>query len=142
MKLVIDANIIVAALVRNSKARDIIVSGKFELVSPDFVLQEVYKYEDYICSKSGLLKEEFELLISLVFEHVTIFPGRSYRHKIVEANNLIEDIKDVPYVACYLALECYAIWTSDLDFKGKKDIKTVTTADLLRLLDNVAGEFL
>ncbi len=142
MRLVIDANIIVAALVRNSKARDIIVSGKFELVSPDFVLQEVYKYEDYICSKSGLLKEEFELLISLVFEHVTISPGRSYRHKIVEANNLIEDIKDVPYVACYLALECYAIWTSDLDFKGKKDIKTVTTADLLRLLDNVVGEFL
>lgn len=142
MKLAIDANIIVAALVRNSKARDVIVSGKFELVSPDFVLQEVYKYEDYICSKSGLLKEEFELLVSFVFEHVTIAPGQSYGHKIVEANKLIEDIKDVPYVACYLALECYAIWTSDLDFKGKKGIKTVTTADLLRLSDNAAGESL
>ena len=36
MKLVIDANIIVAALIRDSKARQVIISKKLELVSPNF----------------------------------------------------------------------------------------------------------
>lgn len=134
MKLIIDANIIVAALIRDSKARQVIVSGEFELFSPDFILEEVYKYKEYICSKSGLVKEEFELLIALVFEHVTIIPSQSYGSKIGDAKVIMADANDVPYVACYWALECEAIWTSDKDFEGKKGIKTTTTAELLKLL--------
>ncbi len=134
MKLVIDANIIVAALIRESITRKVIGSGKFELFSPDFILEEVYKYKDYICSKSGLLKEEFELVMALVFEQVTIIPKESYESKIGDAKKVIEDIKDVPYVACYLALKCDAIWTSDKDFEGKKGIITKTTDELLKLI--------
>ena len=41
MKLVIDTNIVISALIKDGKTREIIMSGKFELVSPDFVLDEM-----------------------------------------------------------------------------------------------------
>ena len=57
MKIVIDTNMIIAALVKDSKAREVIMSNKFGFVSPDFVLEEVNKYKDEICKKSGLSRD-------------------------------------------------------------------------------------
>ena len=37
MILVIDANSVISALLKDSKARQIIVSGKFSLVTPEFL---------------------------------------------------------------------------------------------------------
>ena len=135
MKLVIDTNIIISALIKDSKSREIIMSGKFELVSPDFVLGEIGKYESYICAKSELIKEEFELLMALIFQKITVTPSHEYEAYKEAAEKIMKrDVKDVPYVACYLALKCDGIWTNDADYEGKKEIKTVSTAELSRLL--------
>ena len=136
MKIVIDANIIIASLIRDSKTREIIMSGKFEFVSPDFVLDEIYKYEDEICGKSGLSKDEFELLLALIFQNIDIINADYYEDYKENAKEIIkEDVKDVPYVACYLALTCDGIWSNDTDYKGKKEIKVLSTKDLLELMD-------
>ena len=65
MQIVIDTNMIIAALIKDSKAREIITSDKFEFVSPDFVLDEIYKYENYICEKAELSKEELQEAVKL-----------------------------------------------------------------------------
>jgi predicted nucleic acid-binding protein len=44
MILVIDANCVIAALIKNNKSREIIISHKFDLVSPDYLLDEINKY--------------------------------------------------------------------------------------------------
>ena len=135
MKLVVDANIVMAALIRDSEARRIISSGELEFVSPDFVLEEVYKYEDYICVKSGLAKEEFELLLALVFERISIIPFSEYSAcNDAAAAIMVNDPKDMPYVACFLALKCDGIWTNDPDYDGKEGVKVINTGDLLALL--------
>ena len=103
MKIVIDTNMVMAALIKDSKARETIMSSKFEFVSPDFVLDEIYKYEDYICQKAGLSKEEFELLMALIFEKISVIADDEYEACKEDAKAIIkEDAKDVPYVACYL----------------------------------------
>ncbi len=125
MKIVIDTNMIIAALVKNSMAREIIMSGKFEFVSPDFVLDEIYKYEDYICEKAGLTGTEFELLMALIFQNIDIVPASDYMPYEENAKVIMkDDIKDIPYVACYLSLKCDGIWTNDTDFESKKEIKS------------------
>lgn len=135
MKIVIDANMIIAALVRDSKAREIIMSDKFEFASPDFVLDEIYKYENEICEKAGLSKIEFELLMSLIFQKISIINVDYYENYKENAKEIMkEDIKDVPYVASYLALKCDGIWTTDPDFEGKEGIRIFSTAELLRLM--------
>ncbi len=37
MKIVIDTNMVIAALVKDSKAREVIMSNKFDFVSLDFM---------------------------------------------------------------------------------------------------------
>lgn len=119
MEIVIDTNMVIAALIKDSKAREIIMNNKFKFVSPDFVLEEINKYKEEICKKSGLSKEEFELLMMLIFERIDIIPTLDYEMYKKNAKEIMkDDIKDVPYVACYLALKCDGIWTNDHDYKN------------------------
>ena len=136
MKIVIDTNMIIAALIKDSKAREIIISDYFDFVSPDFVLDEIYKYEDYICEKSGLSKDEFELLIALIFQKIKIISSQYYKDYLKESKKIMEeDVKDAPYVACYFALKCTGIWTNDNDYKNKEKIKVLSTKDLLKMMN-------
>ena len=135
MRLVIDANIVIAAIIKDSKSRQIITSGKFELFSPDFILEEVSKHKKYICKKSGLSQNDFDLLLTLIFQNVIIVPLEDYKNFINEAKEIIkEDIKDAPYVACYLSLKCEGIWTSDPDFDNKSQLEIYDTNYLMKLL--------
>lgn len=53
---------------------------------------------------------------------------------LVDTNIIIAAlIKDIPYVACYLSLKCDYIWTNDLDFIRKKNLKIISTKELLNL---------
>ena len=98
------------------------------------MLEELYKHENYICEKSSLVKEEFELLISLILEHIKIIPFTDYETFKDTAENIMkEDINDVPYVACYLALKCDGIWTNDPHYENKDQIKVFKTKDLIDL---------
>lgn len=136
MKIVVDTNMAIAALIKDSAARQVIMGNKFEFISPDFVFDEIYKYEDEILEKSGMSKEEFELLMALIFEKITIITADGYEAYKEEAKGIMkEDAKDVPYVACYLALKCDGIWTNNPDYKGKEEIRTFSTAELLKLME-------
>lgn len=131
MKILIDANIVISALIKDSKVREILTKKKFEFISPDFILEEINKYQNYICEKSGLSNEEFELLITLIFENIKIIPKEEYENYLEKAKEIMkEDIKDITYVACYFALKCDYLWTNDSDFSNKKEIKIINTEEL------------
>lgn len=135
MILVLDANIVMAALLKDSKTREIIVSGKFTLLAPDYLMEELDKYRHYIAKKAGLSKEELGLLLALLLRRIRIVPHEEYGGKMNSAKKLIKnDIKDAPYVACYMALNCDGIWTHDPDFDDEMGIKVFTTEYLLKLL--------
>ncbi len=137
MRLVIDTNMIIAALIKDSKAREIIILNKFEFYSPDFVLEEIRKYKDYICKKARMNQNEYDLLITLVFQYIEVISIEKYQKKLQEAKKImIEDIKDVPYVACHLALKTEGIWTNDPNYKNLDDNITIfSTKDLLEILE-------
>ena len=135
MILVIDANCVIAALIKNNKSREIIISHKFDLVSPDYLLDEINKYLGYIIKKSGIPAEDLKLLLALIVQKIRIIPHSDYKTKMVLAQKIMKrDIKDVPYVACYLALDCDGIWTNDADFEEQKELKIFSTEQLSRLL--------
>ena len=94
MKLVIDTNNIIAALIKNGISRRIIVSPVIDLITPDHTLQEISKYEKLICEKAKVSSNEFKLLINLIFEQITIVPKEEYIKYIDKSKNLIYDIFD------------------------------------------------
>jgi predicted nucleic acid-binding protein len=131
MKIVVDANIVIAALIKESKVREIITNNEFTFVTPEFILNEVRKYENIIRKKASLSEEGFELVLSLLFETINIIPKEEYNTFLERAEEMMaEDIDDTPYVAVYLALKCAGIWTNDKHFKDK-GIRIFTTQDLL-----------
>ncbi|VVB77250.1 tRNA(fMet)-specific endonuclease VapC [uncultured archaeon] len=135
MILVVDANVVIAALVKGGKSREILMSGKFKFVAPDFVKEETLKYLELIRRKSGLAKEDLDLLITLLFQEIETVPESEYGRELPKAKAIMtNDQKDAPYVACYLSLKCDGIWTSDSDFGGKPELKIVGTEYLLKLL--------
>lgn len=110
MILVVDANIVIAALIKNNKTREILLSGKFKFLAPDFVKEETFKYLEYVTQKSGMEKDDLSLLVTLVFQEIQTIPKGDYEPEPKKAEELMkEDIKDAPYVACYLALKCDGI---------------------------------
>ena len=136
MKILIDTNIIIAALIKNNKAREVILSGKFEFVSPEFVLEEVNKYKKYICDKAKISSEVFDLVVNIIFEKITLVPKEEYDEFIEESREIMErDVKDIPYVSCYFAMNCNYLWTNDLDFTGKKELKLISIKELLELIN-------
>ncbi|MBI5065139.1 hypothetical protein HZA97_02775 [Candidatus Woesearchaeota archaeon] len=135
MKILIDTNIVIAALIKNSSAREVILSGKFELFSPEFVMEEINKYKKHICEKADISVDVFEMVVDILFEKITLMSKEKYDEFIEDAREIMKrDIKDIPYVACYLAIKCEYLWTNDLDFTGMKGIEIISTRALLNLL--------
>jgi hypothetical protein len=54
MKRVVDANVVLSALIVDSKTRGLIVSLEPDLSTPAFVYDEIANYEELIVEKSGI----------------------------------------------------------------------------------------
>jgi len=130
MKLVIDTNIIISALIKKGISRRIIFSPLINFIAPDYTLQEISKYEKLICKKAKLKHNEFKLLLNLIFEHITIIPKEEYKDLLSYAKTLIEDIDDVPFIALCLASKADGIWSDDAHFKTRKEIIIFRTKEL------------
>lgn len=136
MKIVVDANIVIAAIIKDGKCREIIRSNEFEFVSPEFVLEEILKYKEYILEKSEITEYEFLLLIDMIFAKVKLTAHENYADTLEEAKRIMKnDIRDIPFVACYLSLNCDGIWTNDSDYQGIKEIKLFSTKDLIDIIE-------
>lgn len=58
MKLVVDTNIIISALIKAGATRKIIFDRTFELITPSFTISEINKYREEICKKAEISIKE------------------------------------------------------------------------------------
>ena len=133
MKIIVDTNRIIAALIKEGISREILLNDSFEFFTPDFTLSELNKYEKEIIKKAKITHEEFEILISLIFERIEIVPYEEYSSFLGESKKLISDVKDVPFIALCLALKAGGIWSNDAHFQEQNKIKIFETKDLMNL---------
>ena len=66
MKLVIDANILFAALIKEGPTAELLISDKLQLFAPEFLFTEFSKYEELILKKTHRTKEEFNEFLELL----------------------------------------------------------------------------
>ena len=133
MKLIIDTNVIISALIKNSLTRKIVNNLDYEFITPDFTLDEISKHKGEICKKSGLNEDEFYILISLLFCRIEIIPFSEYLSYLKEAQDIIGeiDIGDVSFIAIALLKQGDGIWSDDEHFKKQNKIKIWRTKDLI-----------
>src|SRR3989344_2650188 len=99
MKLVVDTNRIIAALIKDGASRRILLKKNITFISPDITFAEIYKYEWEILEKADITHAEFDILLSLLFNRITILSKEEYFAFLKESETLIEDKGDVPFIA-------------------------------------------
>ena len=138
MKLVIDANVVISALIADSKTRELVVTLEPDLLTPAFVHDEVQNYEDLIVEKSGMEPERVTQFIDLLFQYIDVVPASEFYPAIESADEAIGDTDpdDVLYLACAIAYDA-AIWSDDSDFEEQNMVETYSTSDLIDLFDTL-----
>lgn len=133
MKIIIDSNRAIAALIKDSTTRKILLDSFFEFFAPEHIQNEIKKYREDIIQKTDITQEELEILLSLIFEYITIVPQTEYNQLVEELKTEIKDPDDVPYLAVYLLINAEGLWTHDPHFQVEKKFKIFTNIDMLRL---------
>ena len=136
MKLVIDANVVISALIADSKTRELIVTLEPDLLTPEFVHDELENYTELIVDKSGMHPNRVAQFIDLRFQYIEVVPASKFYPYIEKADAAIgeTDPDDVLYVACALASDA-DIWSEDTDFDEQDIVETHSTTDVINSFD-------
>ena len=136
MKLVIDANVVISALIADSKTRELIITLKSDLLTPAFVHDEIENYGDLIAEKSGMEPDRVTQFMDLLFQYIDVVPADDFYQAIERAKEAIGDTDpdDVLYLACAIARDA-AIWSDDSDFEEQNLVETYSTGDVIDSFD-------
>lgn len=136
MNIVIDANVIISALIARSKTRALIVTIEDDLLTPAFVFEEIGAYEDVIVKKSGLERARVNQFMELLFQYIKVVSANEFYHKIDTAEKAIgeTDPDDVLYLACAIAKDA-VIWSDDSDFNEQQLVQWYTTGDIIEAIN-------
>jgi len=139
MKLVIDTNRLVAALIKSSVTREIILSDKFDLYSPDYILVEIENNRDFLIKKAKINLKEFEEILLTLLDHIHLIPFEEFKDNYKEAFKIMSDVDpdDTAFLALGLSLKIDGIWTEDIDFNNQKILKVYSTKDLLEIMEKL-----
>ena len=135
MKLVIDTNIFISALIKDSVIREIIVKSKHILLFPEFEFEEIKNHKQEIMEKSSSSEKEFDILLLRLLNYVKIIPEDIILHYKKQAFEIIGkvDSDDTVFIATALAFNC-PIWSEDKHFKQQDKIRIITTKELVSYL--------
>jgi predicted nucleic acid-binding protein len=138
VKLVVDANVVISALIADSKTRELVVTLKPELLTPEVIHGEIGNHEALIVEKSGMDADRVQQFIDLLFRYIETVPASEFYPYIEEAEEAIGDIDpdDVLYVACALAREA-GVWSDDSDFDEQDLVPVFTTGEVVESFDTV-----
>jgi len=132
LKLVVDANILFASMIKDSLTAELLLSDKLSLFAPEFLFDEFIKYREYILDKTNRSKEDFELFLKILMEVIRIIPQEMILPFIEKVEKYSPDPKDTIYLACALVIDA-KIWSNDKELKeGQKKIEVITTDELIK----------
>lgn len=134
MRLVVNTNRIIAALIKNSYSRKIIMSRKFELITIGFGIAEIKRHKSEILKKATITEAEFEALLSTFLRKIYVVSDTLIRNKEDQARKIMDSIDpdDSPFIALALLIETDGIWSDDRHFTKQKVVKVWKTEDLLK----------
>ncbi|MEJ2294922.1 MAG: PIN domain-containing protein [Candidatus Lokiarchaeota archaeon] len=131
MKLIVDANILLAALIKKGLTAELLISDKLQLLAPEFLLIEFSKYKNLILNKTHRKEKEFNHFLELLREQITIIPKKEITPFMDEAIKISPDPKASIYLACAISLKSN-IWSNDKKLKhGQKRITVYSTEELI-----------
>lgn len=137
MELIVDANILLSAFLKEALTRELLLDSRLILFAPEYLLVETARHlkqtaslRKRIQSSGNVIEELFNILTS----RIQSLPKKSYADRLSEALSLAPHREDAPYLAVALSLQI-PIWSNDKGLKNQSQVKVYSTAELMKALE-------
>jgi len=135
MKAIVDANILIAGLLKNGTTRKLLLQNNLELHTQEFIFTEFFNHIQELAKKAGMkeriFKDYAELLISE--SEINLIKIDNIKTNIQIAERISPDPDDVQYFAAALTLKC-PIWSNDKALKKQNTVTIYSTTNILKLM--------
>ena len=134
MRLVVDANVIVSSLLRGGVPFKVFalnsLLNRFEFVAPDFLISETEKHKKELLRETKLPNNIFFDTMDFLVEEINIVPAEEFKEFVPRAEKMLsKHIKDVPYLALALKLNC-PIFSGDKVLKRLSPVRVCSPREL------------
>ena len=115
--------------------RKLILHPEIILSSPNFVTEEIKKYNDMLLSRSKLSADSYNFLLKRIYNNISLIEDEHIINCLEKADELIgsRDKKDIPFLAAALCNDVDGIWSSDEDYDEQNIVTRYTTSELYEL---------
>lgn len=131
IRLVIDANILFAALIKTNVTYDILLNKNIVLYAPEFIIHEVKNHKDVILRKNKT--NNFKEIFAVLRRRIRIIVEEKYEPFLKVADSISPDPNDSVYFALALYLNI-PLWSNDKELKKQKKIKVYDTEEVREML--------
>lgn len=133
MRLVVDTNILIAALVRDSATRNLLTHLDAELFLISFSYEEIEKHQDELLQKAHISEASFKAMLEQLTSKCVILDDKLLISHWEAAKKIMWKIdpNDMPFIAAALAIGA-DIWSEDIHFTKQSVIRVWSTSELLR----------
>lgn len=137
MRIVLDTNVIMSALIKDSITREIIMKSGFDFYYPKISLRELEKHKDIVLEKSELSDYEYEDLFKKLFSYISLVSTEDVKTTLEEAGREMKDIdaNDVVFLAAALSIKDSIIWSDDKHFERQTKAKVLKTDEIFELIE-------
>ncbi len=131
MELIVDANILFSALIKDGGTAKVMFKDDLHLFAPEFLLEEFSKHEDTILEKTYRSQEDFQRLINILSRKMIFIPKNEFDKFMPKAKKISPDPDDALYFGLAI-LTGADIWSNEKRLKKQDEIKVWSTGDLIR----------
>jgi predicted nucleic acid-binding protein len=134
VRVVIDANVIFAAIIKDSHTRRLLLNQNLSFLAPEYLLDELFKHKTEIEKKSGLSSNQVESILQGFLEIIEIVESTKFKQFMKKAIEISPDPEDSPYLALCL-YENIPLWSNDARIKKQKEIPVYSTPELTKKIE-------
>jgi predicted nucleic acid-binding protein len=137
LRLVVDTNILIAAMLKDSTARKILLSTPIDFYVPEFAFEEIEEHILELSKKNKLPVGTNREVLGIIRRHLHIVKKEDIEKVYPEAEEIMKDI-DVDDSACLaaaLSMECDGIWSHDQHLAEQDCVRIWLIKDLVHFIE-------
>ena len=137
MKLLVDTNILISALIKDGATRKLLFHLDAELLTIALLEQEIENYQAIILEKAEIDILIFNRIFETLKARITFLEDDLFIPFMPFASEIMDPIDpgDTPFLAAALATGA-EIWSDDVHFQQQTRVKVWTTSHLLHFLEH------
>lgn len=136
MKLVVDANVLLAGFMKAAVTRELLLDNRLKLHAPEHLIYETRKHlldSSRLRKRISLSPKQLEEIWLILTQNIESHAQTDYQKSYSIALKIAPHSEDAPYLALALSMEI-PVWSNDKGMQEQDRVKILMTHDVLNKL--------